>query len=352
MRPAAILANAAGFQVSTVDLFADADTQEHSLASYRSQNYPYDTFSIAKSTNAPCWMYTGCMENCPDLIAELATTKQLLGNDKKAIELCRSSEYLHEVAATGTWNYPDEYCSLADHCSMWISKPEASAAGHDIKVSAEKPLEDPNRIIQPFITGPTYGAVCVSNGTDCRLLGVTRQLRLKHALGAGRFEYSGSVGSVAFPEKIQTVIAEMAQQVSHACGLLGLFGLDFKVLREDVWLLEVNPRFTASMELVQTETNLIQLHINACNKKSIEVRIGSAGSQCFTARGILYAKQDCSYITHGDNRKHMADIPECGTTFDVGQPVCSVYGSASTIIGAVKTMMPRARRVRSELKIR
>ena len=62
--------------------------------------------------------------------------------------------------------------------------------------------------------------------------------------------------------------------------LLGLFGIDFMLDGEDVWTLEVNPRYTASVEVVERFTGLsaISLHAEACTGAPNQQRAGSSST--------------------------------------------------------------------------
>ncbi|HAL13070.1 MAG TPA: hypothetical protein DCP67_04590, partial [Planctomycetaceae bacterium] len=96
--------------------------------------------------------------------------------------------------------------------------------------------------------------------------GITRHLRMTRRLGVTRFQYCGSVGPLRVADSLSMAISTMASEIAHRCGIVGLFGLDFKVRNNQIWLLEINPRFTASMDLLSNGTgaNLIQQHIDAC----------------------------------------------------------------------------------------
>jgi len=69
-------------------------------------------------------------------------------------------------------------------------------------------------------------------------------------------------------------------------GLKGLFGIDF-VIDEGgrPFLVEINPRYSASMELIEHDLNVsfTSLHVSACLGKMAKLAVQS--TQGFTAKG-------------------------------------------------------------------
>src|SRR3569623_1274642 len=70
----------AGYTPWCVDLFADADLTARCRAS-ASDRYPEGLFDLARGLPDAPWMYTGGLENYPDLIDDLGAERPLLGND-------------------------------------------------------------------------------------------------------------------------------------------------------------------------------------------------------------------------------------------------------------------------------
>ncbi|HAL13418.1 MAG TPA: hypothetical protein DCP67_06360, partial [Planctomycetaceae bacterium] len=132
------IAAAAGYQATAIDLFNDVDTQAASNASIKADHYPEDLFDHAESSKANYWLYTGCLENYPEQIAQLAAKKTLLGNDQDVIHKCRSPEFISELAIDADWYYPDAAIARGsltnNELQCWISKPRLSAAGQGVQI--------------------------------------------------------------------------------------------------------------------------------------------------------------------------------------------------------------------------
>ncbi|HTI50726.1 MAG TPA: hypothetical protein VL475_07240, partial [Planctomycetaceae bacterium] len=162
---------------------------------------------------------------------------------------------------------------------------------------------------------------------------------------------------------------QIGERLADEARLWGLFGCDFIVEGDTPWLTEVNPRYTAAMELLdhQWGLSLIDWHCQACasndpdisNSKSeipnlnseisnLKFQISDLRSQipdrqtdrCF-GKIILFADRD---LIAGDARHllrppcddglpNVADLPPPGQHISAGQPVCSLFASDDTEAG-------------------
>ncbi len=103
--------------------------------------------------------------------------------------------------------------------------------------------------LQRWVPGRTFGATFLSDGSSASLLGVCSGRFTKHA---GRpFVYAGSLGPVALGEEFTEPMERMGAHVVQQSALKGLFNVDLIIDGEVIWLLEVNPRWSASCELIE-----------------------------------------------------------------------------------------------------
>src|SRR5688572_27693749 len=86
-RAAAASAIRAGFIPWTADLFADRDLREMVPDAIRcpSEKYPVGLLDILKEAPDAPWMYTGALENSPNLIRKLMEIRPLWGNGPEAL---------------------------------------------------------------------------------------------------------------------------------------------------------------------------------------------------------------------------------------------------------------------------
>ena len=96
-----------------------------------------------------------------------------------------------------------------------------------------------------------YGAVFVSNGEhDCVLIGVSRSLRKR--MGDCPFVYAGSCGPVRLSAQNIAKLNSIANLCVAETGYSGFLNIDVVIDQQgQMSLLEVNPRWSASVEVLE-----------------------------------------------------------------------------------------------------
>ena len=133
-------------------------------------------------------------------------------------------------------------------------------------------------------------------------------------------------------------VKRMVNVITRECGLIGLNGIDFFVTDEgDVLFLEVNPRYSSSMELYRKAYGLdiFRLHVEAFENKLpnghllFERNSGYSGP-CW-GKTIVYAPWD---IVAEDTSKWfdrgIRDIPHAGEEIPAKTPLCTVFAKAES----------------------
>src|SRR5204863_56293 len=74
----------------------------------------------------------------------------------------------------------------------------------------------------------------------------------------------------------------LAQTVTRAFGLVGVNGVDFVARRGLPWAIEVNPRYTAAMELVERAygISMFDVHVRACRHSLPTFDLADARNAC------------------------------------------------------------------------
>ncbi len=109
----------------------------------------------------------------------------------------------------------------------------------------------------------------LADGRSALVLTLSRQIVGERAFGASGFRYCGSlIGGGLFEAEAMLVerASAMADAVTRDFGLVGLNGIDFIARAGVPWPIEVNPRYSASMELLERRAGppLFALHADAC----------------------------------------------------------------------------------------
>src|SRR5262249_31591342 len=140
----------------------------------------------------------------------------------------------------------------------WLLKPLRGAGGVGIHffTGEESARVRARSYLQEYVEGEARAALYVALEKETRLLGVTRQLVGEGWLHAASFHYCGSIGPLSLDAAERAALQRLGEVLAGRCGLRGLFGVD-GVWREGAfWPVEVNPRYTASVEVLEYATGL------------------------------------------------------------------------------------------------
>src|SRR5689334_14727026 len=146
-RAAAASAVRAGFQPLAADLFADADLRQIATAT-RIRPYPEGLLDWLRAVEPPAWMYTGALENHPELVDEMAWIAPLWGNPGDVLERVRSPWELSRALQTAGLRFPETRATsegLPDDGS-WLIKTYRGASGSGVRefvaeLASDKPTE-------------------------------------------------------------------------------------------------------------------------------------------------------------------------------------------------------------------
>jgi predicted ATP-grasp superfamily ATP-dependent carboligase len=142
--------------------------------------------------------------------------------------------------------------------------------------------------------------------------------------------------------------------VTREFGLMGANGIDFVARDGTPYAVEVNPRWCASMELVERAhgISVFAAHAAACTTGALPDFSSTLGRGHAFGKAVVFATREVSV---GDTAawlddESVADIPPAGTCIREGRPVCTVFASASDADACYKALVSRATRIYAELR--
>ncbi len=342
-RAAAFSALRAGLNPSCLDYFADRDLVAACPVERVERGAGVAGLErLALGLPAGPWLYTGPLENHPDRVGRISQTHRLCGNAAGPLRAARDPFRLVEVLRGQGLPYleirPDARGLPQD--GTWLVKPIASAGGRLVQYldHATVPRAEPS-YLQQFLDGPSYSALFLAAqpGT-AELVGVTRQL-----LGTpgSPFVYRGNIGPGRVAAPLMSRLRQVGNVLCSAFRLVGLFGVDYIQHDDEPWLVELNPRYTGSVEIFELATHraLLTEHLRACGMDPAELPpTGNPQVLCTKApvvgKAILYARRDliAPEIEIDEPRCRdlfsvpaSTDIPWPGTEIKAGEPVMTLF---------------------------
>lgn len=356
VRAAAFSALQAGLRPWCADLFADRDLQARcSVRRLPFRHYPHGFAAMSDQGPPGPWMYTGGLENHPALINRISEKRFLWGNGSAALQSARSPTVLAEILPFNGINFPATYSSSQSppRNRRWVCKPIKGAGGTGIYFVDSRKANRPNPkyYFQEFVEGIPCSAVYVAYENDARLLGVTRQLVGEAWLRAASFHYCGSVGPLSVDATIQKDLEKIGNVLNRHCHLRGLFGVDFILADGIPWPVEVNPRYPASVGILEYGKGIQSLswHRSAFDPGAAR-HIGPTLQESIVGKAILYAKSPLEFPEEGpwtrsisrarpiEELPDFADIPSSGQVIEAGKPILTFFSRSASVEGCIDNL--------------
>lgn len=337
----------AGFAPWAVDLFADRDLRLVApCVRCPLADYPAALPALAEQFPPGPVMYTGGLENHPDVVAELARRRLVLGNSPDVLGKARDPELLSGPEADGFATlYSRSGLEPVRATGRWLAKPLRSCGGLGVRFAETGEVVGPNYYLQEFADGPPMSAQFVAIDAATTPLGVTEQLVGEPWLHAGPFAYCGTVGPAVVSGELRAILVGLGEYFGRAAGLRGIWGLDFVLRDGHPYPIEINPRYTAALEVLEhTYQAALLTRTGATTHKARRV-VGKA---------IYYAPCPITFPAAGPWNADLvtpfepwrlpgyADIPDPGEPIEPGQPVLTFFAAGSTAEECRATLKEKA----------
>lgn len=355
-RAAAFSALRAGLCPRCADLFADRDLRAACpVIRIASARYPEGFADVLTSDWPGPWMFTGALENHPGLVDRGAELRPLLGTCGPPLRFTRNPLWLARALAANGWRGPRtrRRPPAATDPARWLRKPLRGCGGTGIGFcNGPRAARPAGRwFFQEFLEGLPCSAIFLAH-RHADLLGATRQLIGQPWLHARPFQYCGNLAPLALTRPQRAALQGLADWLCSR-GLHGLFGIDFLLHAGWPWVLEINPRYTAAVEVIEHATGLDALGLawRAVHDPGPVVPLASrsaaapvVGKAIYYARSRLVFPEEGPWLEAlhgfqpGRDVPPFADIPHPGEIIDQGKPVLTIFAKAATVEGCMERL--------------
>jgi uncharacterized protein len=343
------LARRDGQPVVAFDLFGDLDLRASGARVVAPPGANLGALvDTALETPARGVVYGASFENHPALVARLAERHALLGNTPAALRAVRHPGRLGAALRDAGLPYPHT-SATATAGGSWLRKPLRGGGGTRVHAWRGGALPA-GTVLQERIDGVACSAPAVADGVDAVVLGLTEQLVGECVFGVRGYRWCGNLVPPRLPAGERDELLRQARAIcsrlAAAFALRGLFGVDFIWDGERAWTIEVNPRPTASLELIDG-IRVIDAHLRACAGELPRVEPQPSGA---AGKAVLFATED---VVVGDSTRWRAggvrDVPHPGERIRAGRPVCTLVARAATPEDVLAELAERAAWVRAQL---
>jgi predicted ATP-grasp superfamily ATP-dependent carboligase len=326
-RMLAQLAVADGYRVTALDRFGDVDLRAIAPGGTAPSND--GLAALAADVDAEAVVYGAGLENHPDLVAELARGRELLGTPADALAAARDPWAVGAAALAAGARAPEtRSVGALPTGGGWLRKPQRGGGGRGVRRWAGGRLRA-GEIIQRRVDGLSCSAVAIGDGRRAAVLGLTGQLHRPRGFGW--------IGNVAPPPLPETEHVELAGQLCAVCNevtarfaVRGAFGVDAIWDGRHAWVLEVNPRPPASLELFGPGT--FAAHVAGARGVGLPTPGTPPATRCAKVKLVLFADRDLrapdpAWWPDGLVR----DVPHAGETVAKGAPVCTLISPTADV---------------------
>jgi uncharacterized protein len=326
-RMLAQMAVADGYEVTALDRFGDVDLRAVARGVTASSND--GLVALAADVDADAVVYGGGLENRPDLVERLADGRELLGTPPELLAAVRDPWAIGAAARAAGARAP-ETRSVADAPTLgggavWLRKPRLGGGGRGVRGWAGGRLRS-TEILQRRVGGLSCSAVAIGDGRRAILLGLTEQLHRPPGV-----QWTGNLAPPRLPG---SELAELDGQLSAVCaevaarfGVRGAFGVDAIWDGRHAWVLEVNPRPTAGLELFGPGS--FAAHIRGARGLGLPAP-GTTPARCARVKLVLFAERDLRAPDPGWwPARLVRDIPHAGEMIARGAPVCTLVSGTA-----------------------
>jgi len=326
----------AGYEVHAIDAFCDQDLHWNTKSC--------KTFEELESL--PGLIEESCREIKPDILVvtsgaeDISVSKKISGNCKDKAGIFTDKNKIQEFFEENSIKVPS---ILAAGIYPAMLKPCKGAGGWRNTIVGSTEEENEFRTLWPeipyirqeVVSGVPCSVSCVAAGGKAKAVAVNLQY-LRGGDGERAFGFAGAATPLENGKKDD--LMREAEIIASMSGCTGSIGIDFILADEGIYAIEVNPRFQATLDIIEMSTgfNIFGAHIDACRGILPE---SSPIAEKVVARRIIFADRDIK--VRDDLKKffpRVADIPWKNDEIEEGGAIVSVYGEGCTLTEAESSL--------------
>ena len=332
-------ARRAGYLPLVVDAFGDMDTRAAAdlyagLPSAIRNGFEAKTLFAALdglvdcAPSPPVGIVLGSgFEDRPKLIASLDARYRLLGSKADIVRQVKDPAGFFPLLKQLRIAHPETVLTPPDERQGWIAKRIGGAGGAHIRDLENFSKSPQKHYFQRRIDGTPMSVFAVASKG-----GVALELSRQWTAPSKRkpYRYGGAVIVEYSETAAEDAMVSAAATLIELLDPVGLVSFDFIVQDDRAYLLEMNPRPGATLDIFDDiRGNLFRAHVEACSGRELwqERDLPTAQSR---ASAILYADRGSLTAGEIDWPDWTADRPAPGTAIPAEQPIATVFADGTS----------------------
>lgn len=342
-------AKIAGLRPLVIDVFADLDTRYYAEAFYpiptlsKQHLAPAIDYFIEQYAVAHI-VYGSGFEYYPESLCYLDSQLTIVGNSPVTFIKLQNKPVFFSVLDQLNIPYPETVFIAPADANNWLVKPMQGQGGVNIKRYHKNDTPDLSVYWQKYQQGTLHSVLFLTDGQRLQIIGFNTQWSINLS-EAEEFIFSGIINTSDLLNEYKLRVTSWLKKIIPVLMLKGLNSLDFIQTDNDSYVLEINPRCSASMQLYNA--NLLVRHINASQG---ELAGYSFWQHSYTGYQIVYAEQDVIIPDEFKWPKGYMDLPESGSLISAGQPICSIIAHQKQVQPVFEELMTKQHFILNKLE--
>jgi uncharacterized protein len=349
-RALAAAARRARYVAVAIDAFGDEDTRATCVEAWKVEGAMGGFAGIALepvvaqlcAAYAPQGIVFGSgFDDCPRSLVALSRHAPLLGNPKGLWRAKDPRAFANACGEVGI-PHPEIRAFAPEEPSQWLVKRRGGSGGlHVASGQKGRPLGH-GEYWQRKIIGRTISLLFVRDVLTAAPIAWSEQWTAPTE--SAPFRYGGAAGPIECAAPVGLI--EKLGALTLRLGVRGLVSADFIDDGERLWLLEINPRPGATLDVFDNDEDpLLTRHIEALSGgKSTPPKPRNP-----KASAIVYAEAD-AVAPGGVWPDWASDRPSPGSLIPAGAPICTVSASGATAEDARAETGVRSRHIQTWLR--
>jgi predicted ATP-grasp superfamily ATP-dependent carboligase len=290
-------------------------------------------------------VYGAGFEGDTDLLDMLNAKNNLFGNSSELVRNLKDPATFFGLLDSLEIPFPAVRLNVPADPDGWLAKTIGATGGAHVQ-SAQGVSASEKTYFQRVEAGRNLSVLFLANGNKAQVVGFSEQLIQR--VGDAPYCYVGAINHAALPDAMKKNIAEKIDLLVATIGLVGLNGIDFIQRSDEYFVLEINPRPTATMELYDADfaQGLLHAHLQACEG---ELTATETKEKISRGHKIVFAEQNTKIPASFKFPEWCADIPQPGSFVAQDEPLCSVLASSADREQVMQLLQQRSTYIQFQL---